>query len=449
MKPPSELETDRLQYLIDADSERFVLGAVMVDETCFRRIAPYLTEHDFALRKHQLIWRAMVHLSERNEPIDRVILFNHLRDNRDADEVGGLSGLADLDSGMPKLTHPESYAKIVRRKSQERQIFRVFGNISREAALGIEKPGELLHRARRAIEEIRLLDASFAPENAGDLIANYPGGPAQFFTVSRAAVSYPFEGVQRKTGGLRPGEVTLLAARPSIGKTAFALNVNLHAARQGKRVGFFSREMSKEELCKRLLSYITQTNLFDIMRGQLTMTERVQMEHAARELQDIPLFLDDLSRTVAQIRRQSEAGKYELVTIDYLGLLTAPGRHENRNAEVSTISREVKLMALELGIPVLALHQLSRQTEARADKRPEMPDLRDSGSLEQDADVVMFLYREGYYKRNDPSLQYAAELLIRKQRNGPTGDVPLEFFAPFVAFADPSSRGQGNGDGSH
>ncbi len=444
MKPTAKLETDLPQYLIDAESERFVLGAVMLDPVCFKQVAPYLTDQDFALRKHQIIWRAMGKLSEDGEPIDRVTIHSRLRDNGEVEEVGGFTALAELDNWLPRLTHPESYARIVRRKSQERQIYQIFGNISQEAALGVEKPGELLQRARHAIDEIRSLDLSFVPENAGSIIAQHPGGAEKFLAAPTSAVSYPFAGVQRKTGGLRAGEVTLLAARPSMGKTAFALNVNLHAARLGKRVGFFSREMTREELCKRLLASMTQTNLFDIVQGQITMTERVQMDHATRELQDIPLFLDDRSKTVAQIRRQAEASKFDLVTIDYLGLLLAPGRHENRNTEVSSISREVKLMAQDLRIPVLALHQLSRQTEARADKRPELSDLRDSGSLEQDADVVAFLYREGYYKRNDPSLEYSAEFLIKKQRNGPVGVVPLEFFAPFVTFADPASRGQTN-----
>lgn len=444
MRRSPELDTDLPRYLIDADTERIVLGAAMIDESCYRRIAPLVTEQDFAVRKHLLIWRAMGQQSEAGEPIDRVTLFNCLRDNGDVGEVGGLATITDLDTGLPTISHPEAYARILRRKTQERKIYQIAGTISQSAALGVEKPGELLQQLRHAVEEIGSMDASYAPENAGDFVAQRPGGLDAFLSVPRAAVSYPFEGVQRKTGGLRPGEVTLLGARPSMGKSAFAMNISLHAARMGKRTGFFSREMSKEELCKRLVAYITQTNLFDIMQGQITLTERVHAERAIAELQGIPLFIDDRSKTVAQIRRQSQVSKYELVTIDYLGLLTAPGRHENRNTEVSSISRELKLMALDLGIPVLALHQLSRQTEARADKKPELSDLRDSGSLEQDADVVMFLYREGYYKRNDPSLQYSAEVLIRKQRNGPTGDVPLEFFAPFVAFADPAARGTGN-----
>jgi replicative DNA helicase len=222
-----------------------------------------------------------------------------------------------------------------------------------------------------------------------------------------------------------------------MGKSAFALNVGLEAAREGKRVGIFSREMSKDELRRRLLANMKQINLFDLMQGEITPLERIAVEYAMRELEDSPLFLDDRSKTVAEIRRQAEVSRYDLVIIDYLGLLLAPGRNENRNAEVSAISREVKLMAQELEIPVLALHQLNREVDKRTDNKPKMSDLRDSGSLEQDADLVTFLYREGYYDREKPELERQAEFIVAKQRNGPTGCVPLEFYGPFVTFADP------------
>jgi replicative DNA helicase len=207
------------------------------------------------------------------------------------------------------------------------------------------------------------------------------------------------------------------------------------AARGGKRVGLFSREMSKDELRLRLLN-MAQINLFDLMRGEITPVERLEAEDAKRDLEDIPLFLDDRSKTVAEIRRQAEVSRYDLVAIDFLGLLLPPGRHENRNAEVSAMSREVKLMAQELAIPVLALHQLSREVEKRADQRPIMSDLRDSGSLEQDADLVTFLSDRAITTGKNRNSSNSAEFIVAKQRNGPTGCGPLEFHGSFAAFAD-------------
>jgi replicative DNA helicase len=432
------MSADLPLYLVDADTERFALGAVLTSgEDAWRRVAPYLTEDDFAIRKHMLIWRAMAQLAGEGEPIDRVTLYNRIERNRDLQEVGGMTTLVDLDTGMPAMQHPEAYAKAVRFKSQERQIWGVFGNISIQAGLGMEKPGELLQQARQAIEQIHLLDLSFGPEKASDFDVS------RLLAVNRATVNYSFSSVQNITGGMRPGEVTLLASRPSMGKSAFALNVGLEAARDGKCVGIFSREMSKDELRRRLIANLAQINLFDLMRGEITPVERLEAEDAKRELEGIALFLDDRSKTVAEIRRQAEVSRYDLVIIDYLGLLLPPGRHENRNAEVSAISREVKLMAQELAIPVVALHQLSREVEKRADKRPMMSDLRDSGSLEQDADLVTFLYREGYYNREKPELEHSAEFIVAKQRNGPTGCVPLEFHGSFATFADATEAATG------
>ncbi len=223
-----------------------------------------------------------------------------------------------------------------------------------------------------------------------------------------------------------------------MGKTAMGLHLALDAAQAGHPVMFVSLEMSRESIGKRLLARIANVNLLDLIHGELTDIERIAIGAAVKELQSIPLYvIDRQCKTVEQIRNQLEAGckpgRYEMLIVDYLGLVD-PGSHENRNIEISVMSRGLKLLATECRVPVLALHQLSRALESRADKRPELQDLRDSGSLEQDADVVLFLYREGYYKRDEPALANQAELLIRKARNGQVGKVQMEFFPQYGLF---------------
>ncbi len=426
--------------LIDESLERFILGSLALQgEEVFGRVARIIGESDFAINRHKIIWRAMAETVADGEPLDRVTLAHCLSKRGERDAIGGYSYLCDLDEGLPRVLNPEVYARKLRRKSQERRAYEVFEHLSVEAAVGVSNPEELIREGKELIEQVAAMQTAQTAENIGEAIAGFPGGLNEYLRPPRGTVTLPFPLTQRRTAGMKPGEFWILGARPSMGKTALALHLAISAATAGCPVFLASLEMSKESLGKRLLSRISQVNLLDIIHGELSTVERLGINLALGTLRELPLYVFDRNcKSVAQIRAQIEVGckegKYGLVIVDYLGLLQ-PGRHENRNIEVSAMSRELKIIATEIGIPVLALHQLSRGLESRPDKRPELQDLRDSGSLEQDADVVMFLYREGYYKRDDPSLANACELLVRKARNGQIGVEKIEFYAQYGLFS--------------
>lgn len=428
--------------LFDVDLERFILGSLQDQgEQAFGRVANVISESDFSVDRHRTIFRAMTEIITDGEVLDRITLAHCLHRKGDSERVGGLTYLCDLDVGLPTVPNPEAYARRLRKKSQERRAYEVFDNLSTEAALGTGGTLELLQHGKDMIEQVAAMQIAQSAENLGDALAGLPGGIQELLRPPVGAVKIPFTQTQRRTAGMKPGEFWILGARPSMGKTALGLHLALDAAAAGHPVLFVSLEMSKESIGKRLLARMANVNLLDLIHGEITQNERMAVNLALGQLRRIPLYVFDRHcKSVPQIRTQIDAGcregKYGLVIVDYLGLLE-PGRHENRNIEVSAMSRGLKLAATECGLPILALHQLSRGLEGRADKRPELQDLRDSGSLEQDADVVMFLYREGYYKRDDPSLATACELLVRKARNGQIGKEQLEFFAQFGLFSMP------------
>jgi len=374
--------------------------------------------------------------------VDYTSVYGHLLERGDkglADTCFAL--ISDLDRGYPRLmiegVELDNCARRLRRKTQQRRLYRTAQTLSGETLLQVEQPEVLIRSALDNLAEIRGMDETAHSETIGEFISNRPGGLTAFLKPPKGTISLHLSDLQHKTRGLKPGELWLLAARPSMGKTALALNIGLNATRHGRRVGMFSLEMSKEPIGARLLSYIASANLQDLMDGAMSLMEKDNLEHANAELRATPFYIfDDQVKTVHQIRRQTESGKFELAIIDYLQLLSEPGRWDNRNAEVSAISRGLKVMARELHIPILVLSQLSRATEGRPGCRPQLSDLRDSGSLEQDADVVVFIYRQAYYKRNEPGLEREAELIVAKQRNGPTGDISVRFIREFGMFCD-------------
>src|SRR5579863_6930160 len=426
------------------DAERFILGSVLLDGARFIEIAGAVQNSDFALEKHRRIFARMSELHERGEKIDRVTVANELLRHNELESVDGLSYLISLDDGLPRISNLESYVKIIRDKATLRRIAVASQQLMNRALMAEDDPAEILEGAEQT-----LLQLGESRDNKGlatprQVIENYEGGINAFLDPSRRikGVSTGFTKLDEMTGGLHSGELVILAARPSMGKTAFALNICWHvAARLFQPVAIFSLEMSKESLLTRMLCAAARVDSQRFRAGYLNEQERQKLRAAANQMVEAPLHIDDtaginLMDMHAKLRRLQQGGqKLGLVVVDYLQLMSVRGRVENRNQEVSQLSRGLKLLSKELNVPILTLSQLSRAVESRqGDHRPQLSDLRESGSIEQDADLVAFIFREEYYKPDREDLRGLAELLVAKQRNGPIGKVDLVFLHHLTKF---------------
>jgi replicative DNA helicase len=426
------------------DAERFILGSVLLDDSRFIEIAGLLTPDDFALEKHRRIYIRMMELHEAGEKIDRVTLANQLLRYNELESVDGVSYLVSLDDGLPHIANLDSYVRIVRDKATLRRIAIASQNLLNRALIAEEPPGDII-----AGFEETLLDLGKPRNEKGlmtplEVIRNYEGGLNAFLDPSRRVkgISTGFTKLDEMTSGLHAGELIILAARPSMGKTAFALNICWHVAtRLFHPVAIFSLEMSQESLLTRMLCAAARVDSQRFRAGYLNEAERQKLRAAANQMVEAPLFIDDtagvnLMDMHAKLRRIQQSGqKLGLVVVDYLQLMSSRGRVENRNQEVSQMSRGLKLLAKELACPFLVLSQLSRATETRqGDHRPQLSDLRESGSIEQDADLVGFIFREEVYKRDREDLRGLAELIFAKQRNGPIGKVDLVFLHSLTKF---------------
>jgi replicative DNA helicase len=432
------------------DAERFVLGAILLDPNTYISVAGQLDLPDFSLDAHRKIWERMADIYERGEKIDRVTLADELNKKSQLESVGGFSYLVGLDDGLPQLFNIESYVKIVRDKSLLRQIILNSQKIIDKAFLAQDEPDVLLSEAEDALLKLGEGNMKNTLANPGQIIESYEGGINMFLDPSRRpqGVSTGYVKLDEMTGGFREGELIILAARPAMGKTALALNMAQHIATNKKNpqtVAVFSLEMSKESLLTRMVCAAARVDQKRFRIGYLDQEERRRLVVASSELVDAPLFLDDsaaanLMDMHAKLRRLKAEQGLGMVVVDYLQLMSTKGRVENRVQEVSQLSRGLKLLSKELRVPFLVLSQLSRAPEQRlGDHRPQLSDLRESGSIEQDADVVMFVFREEYYKRDVESLRGIAELLLAKQRNGPTGKVELYFRHEFTRFENRTS----------
>jgi replicative DNA helicase len=429
---------------VNLDAERFILGAVMTDESAFLAVGGKISEDDFSLEKHRLIFRRMCDLQDRSEKIDRVTLANELMKHGELQSVDGLSYLVSLDDGLPQIHNLESYIGIVKEKSLLRRIISVSQGLINRCITGAEDPIQILGAAEEALIGLGDVQARSALANPAQIIDEFEGGINAFLDTSKRVkgISTGFLKLDEMTGGLREGELIILAARPAMGKTAFALNIAQHVAtnpRNPKAVAVFSLEMSKESLLTRMLCAAARVDQSKFRAGYLNQEERTRLQEAASDLYNAPLFIDDtaglnLMDVHAKLRRLQAEHELGLVIIDYLQLMQGPKR-ENRVQEVSALSRGVKLMSKDLRVPFLVLSQLSRASETRqGDHRPMLSDLRESGSIEQDADMVMFIFREEVYRPDKESLKGIAEILMAKQRNGPTGRVKLAFLNKFTKF---------------
>ncbi len=427
------------------DAERFVLGSILLNDSVYLQVAGVLDTDDFSLEKHRRIFARMKALYERAEHIDRITLADELIKQGQLESVDGLSYLISLDEGLPEISNLDGYIRIVKDKSMLRKMIFNAQKIINRCLLGEEEPDQILASAEESLlklGEARTRDELSSPAT---IVESFPGGVGAFLDPSQRVrgLSTGFAKFDEMTGGLNGGELLILAARPSMGKTALALNIAQHVAthpRMRKPVAVFSLEMSSSSLLTRLLCSAARVDQHKFRAGFLNQEERRKLQVALADLTDSPLFLDDtagvnLMDVHSKLRRMQSEHGLSLVVIDYLQLMSSRGRTENRNQEVSAMSRGLKLMAKDLNVPFVVLSQLSRAAETRpGDHKPQLSDLRDSGSIEQDADLVAFIYREEVYKRDREDIKGLADLIIAKQRNGPIGTVPLRFLGQFTRF---------------
>ena len=426
------------------EAEQAVLGGLMLAPDSLDRVGDLLVEGDFYRRDHRLIYRAIRELSEKNRPFDAVTLGEWFEANSLSEQIGGTSYLIELANTTPSAANIRAYAEIVREKAVLRQLIDAGTEIVND---GFQPEGrevqEVLSAAEMKVfkiaEQGRRGRADFVPlreamKDAFQLLQ-------ERYENQGAVTGLPtgFHDFDEMTAGLQNSDLIILAARPAMGKTTLALNMAEYGAIKTKKaVAVYSMEMSASQLAFRLISSIGRVNATRLRTGQLEDEDWSRVNMAIRMLSDVKIFIDDtpalspdvLRSKARRIKREHDLG---LIVIDYLQLMQVPGTGENRATEISEISRSLKALAKELNVPVIALSQLNRGLESRTDKRPVMADLRESGAIEQDADIIVFIYRDEYYNKESPD-KGLAEVIIGKQRNGPTGMVKLKFFGEYTRF---------------
>ena len=427
------------------EAERSVLGAILVHNDAFNTAAQVIDGRDFYRDAHRRIFDRMVALSERGEAIDFITLKEELSRGGDLEEVGGPAYVASLVDGVPRATNVEYYARIVKEKATLRNLIYAANKILTNAYEGDQESDLILDDAESSIFAVAddRLKAGFVPMR--ELVNESFPKIEQLFEHKRLVTGVPtgFVDLDEMTRGLQRGDLVIIAARPSMGKTSLVLNIAQHVAVQADHtVGFFSLEMSKESLFIRLLTSEAQIDSHRLMSGHIADRDYSRISHALEKLSSMRLFIDDTANIgVLEMRAKSRRLQAEhglsLIVVDYIQLMNARGRYENRTLELASISRSLKGLAKELDVPIVVLSQLSRAPESRSDHRPQLSDLRESGALEQDADVVVLIYRDDAYNR-DPNNPDAgtAELIVAKQRNGPTGIVRLAFLREQTRFAN-------------
>jgi replicative DNA helicase len=428
------------------EAEESVLGGVMISPDALDEVIDLLAPEDFYRRDNQLIYRLLLELHDASEPMDVITVDDRAKRHHVQEQIGGLDRLVALAKTVPSAANIRAYAEIVRDKALLRRMAEVGTDISRNAM----NPGR---------EDVGSLVAS-AEQKVYALSESSVRGKSDFAHL-RQALREAFEQLQQRhenpgvltgvatgyselddmTAGLQPSDLIILAGRPSMGKTSLALNIAENVAAQTKRcVVVFSMEMSSPQLAMRMIASQGRVNATRLRTGALEDQDWPRVNAAIRAVSAMKLLIDDTpalspEQIRAKVRRVKRTEDVALIVIDYLQLMTSHSGAENRTNEISEISRGLKALAKEMNVPVLALSQLNRSVESRADKRPLMSDLRESGAIEQDADVIAFVYRDEYYHRDSPD-QGLAEVIIAKQRNGPTGTVRLKFFGEFTRFDD-------------
>jgi replicative DNA helicase len=442
------------------DAEKTILGAILLDNAAHSEAAEKLQADDFSLDSHQRIFQRMTDLRDAQRAVDIVTLAEELAKYKEIEAVGGVAYLASLTEGLPRRPVIEEYIRIVKDKSLLRRLMSICSAAIARAADQSETALEVLGDAEQKLLEVSEKGITRGLEPLDKIIAESFGSIDNLYKESRevTGLATDFYELDRMTSGLQKGELIIIAARPSMGKTAFAINIAQNAAiKTGATVAVFSLEMSKESLLRRMLATQARVDQRKLQTGFLGREDHGKLQHALEQLIESKLYIDDtagvsLAEMRAKARRMKQTlGGIDLIVVDYLQLMSATlpsaggKRYENRTQEVSAISRGLKALAKELDVPVIALSQLSRSSERRGDdKRPLLSDLRESGSIEQDADVVMFIHREAYYNRDEEMSdadRAKSEIIIAKQRNGPTGTVNLLFISRFTSFDNPEGSG--------
>jgi replicative DNA helicase len=455
--PPRDAYRDR-KAPYSEDAEQAVIGAMLMDQDAILRAIEHVDDTMFYGERHRRIFRAMVSISERGEVVDPLTLSEELSRRSELEASGGKEYIGYLVDAVPTSANIEYHAKIVREKALMRRLIETSTMIVQEAFEGRVTASELLDEA-----ESRIFQVSQARGNQGftrikelmwptmeKIEALQRGGK------SITGVASGFSDLDEMTSGFQPADLIIVAARPSMGKTALVLNIAQHAAIEASvPVAIFSLEMSKESLVQRMLTAEARVDAQKLRKGMLRDDDFPRMARAAGILSSAPIWIDDtpgitLLEIRSKARRLKAEGGVGMVVVDYLQLIQGPSNSESRQQEISQISRSLKALAKELSVPVIALSQLSRAPEQRAgDHRPQLSDLRESGAIEQDADLVMFIFRQEVYDgptdKDGNSLEGRAELIVGKQRNGPTGFVNLFFHKAYTRFENYSGRGPGSG----
>jgi replicative DNA helicase len=430
-------------------TEVAILGAMLLDSVAISDATEKLKAEDFSLDSHQRVYRAIVDLMAKGHGIDLTTIRAELERRREIDSIGGPAYLAYLTEGIPRNFNIESYVQIVRDKSLLRQLMGIFHDGGIRAADQSEDAITVLGDVEAQLADVADSAIQRGLAGIGEIVAGSFVSIDKLYEQGRevTGLATRYTDFDKMTSGLQDSELIIIAARPSMGKTAWAINIAQNAAVQdNKVVAVFSLEMSKESLLRRMLASEALVGSRKLQTGSMLREDRGKLMKALERLMDAKLFIDDtpgitLPEMRAKARRlKQQQGQLDLIVIDYLQLMTGTNTSgkrgfENRTQEVSSISRGLKALAKEMRIPVLALSQLSRGSEQRAgDKKPLLSDLRESGSIEQDADVVAFIHREEYYDRDNEDLRGQAEIIVAKQRNGPTGSIKLAFRADYTRF---------------
>ncbi len=423
------------------EAEQAVLGGIMIENEAIHRVVEYVEAGDFYRESHRKIVRAMLELSEKGEAIDLVTLSNLLKSRDELDEVGGATYLSLLVDSIPTAANSAVYAKIIREKSILR---RLINGATEIVTRGYEASGDVeqfLDQCEKIVFEIaqKRIRQSFFPMK--DLVKEGFKTIETLFERQEIVTGVPtgYIELDRMTSGLQPADLVVVAGRPSMGKTAFALNVVAHAAIHKKTpCAVFSLEMSKEQLTQRMLCLEARIDSSKLRGGFLTESDWPKLTRAAGELSEAKIFVDDspamnVLEMRAKARRLQKEHGLGLIVVDYMQLMRGTTPTDNREREISEISRSLKALAKEISVPVIAISQLNRMVENRRPPIPQLADLRESGAIEQDADLILFLYREEVYDRETAN-RGIAEVIIGKQRNGPIGTVRLTFLAPFTRF---------------
>ena len=434
------------------EAERAVLGAILLNKDAFDTVSSIVKAEDFYSDNHRVIYEALVSIVGKNQRADYVLLSEELKKSQKLEAVGGILYLTNLTTDIVDAYNVEDHAKIVRDKAHLRKLIHVANAVESMAYREEEETEDIVNRAEQMVLDV---SGTTKGESSFSVMRD-----VVYETIDRinelqrhkgilTGVSTGFKDLDNLTSGLQKSDLILVAARPSMGKTAFTLNIAQNVAMKSKKnVAFFSLEMSKTQLVARVLAAVAGINSGRIRNGQLSQEDWGKAINALNDLADAPLYIDDTSGLTPQLMKKKlrrliqEHGELGLVVVDYIQLMENGGKKiaDNRQQEVSAISRQLKIMAREFNVPLIALSQLSRGVESRADKTPMLSDLRESGSLEQDADIVAFLNRENYQDTEDTSDGVETQVIIRKHRNGELGIVKLWFEGAYTRFRDLAYR---------